>query len=462
MKTTPKLPDRHTYGRSFKPNQIRGVDVVDPRRRDFSIQVQFSQANLMAAFGCSTAQCCQRHPHAPSCARTSRAVIGEELAVSEAPSRAPSPAATTRLVLSAPIAAYVPIWYLREAVGNWLRFTTPSTRCVLHIDRARRDNVSRSLPEASRVLINPLRLSTGRRTGSILAAHMQNFLFARSLRPTHLLFLAHNCFFYRPGIESYVCARDASAAIRACSEPRLRLSKHHCTTQPWFAALNAHKVTGRRLLIEGQFYPTAVLDEVVRHLEGQDVALSMALSVANRSSHTDQHHRRGQHQPSHVSGVSGAGTVGLSESRRERGGRESTQSLLEALPTVPCTAEETVLPALILRAPGTLFARLPPTESVVWIPKTLADGVAVDASTVRRLISSNHTPQLVCSDKPAALALLSAPSWPCAACPDALTWPQTKFLVKRVPDDEADASGVRRLIDGIAPAGRMSWSIGML
>jgi len=407
----------------------------------------------MAASGCSTPQCCQRHPHAPSCARTSRAVIVEELAVSEAPSRAPSPAATTRLVLSAPIAAYVPIWYLREAVGNWLRFTTPSTRCVLHIDRARRDNVSSSLLEASRVLINPLRLSTGRRTGSILAAHMQNFLFARSLRPTHLLFLAHNCFFYRPGIESYICARDASAAIRACSEPRLRLSKHHCTTQPWFAALNAHKVTGRRLLLEGQFYPTAVLDEVVRHLEGQDVALS----VANRSSYTDQHPRRGQHPPSHVSGVSGAGTVGASESRRERGGRESTQSLLEALPTVPCTAEETVLPALILRAPGTLFARLPPTESVVWIPKTLADGVAVDASTVRRLIRSNHTPQLVCSDKPAALALPSAPSWPCAACPDASTWPQTKFLVKRVPDDQADASGVRRLIDGIAPAaGRIS------
>ena len=70
-----------------------------------------------------------------------------------------------------------------------------------------------------------------------------------------------------------------------------------------------------------------------------------------------------------------------------------------------------------------------------------------------------HHPLLIAS---AALALLSAPSWPCAACPDALTWPQTKFLVKRVPDDEADASGVRRLIDGIAPAGRMSWSIGML
>ena len=69
MKTTPKLPDRHTYGRSFKPDQIRGVDVVDPRRRDFSIQVQFSHH---ATWRPSAA----RRPNAVSATRMHRVALG--------------------------------------------------------------------------------------------------------------------------------------------------------------------------------------------------------------------------------------------------------------------------------------------------------------------------------------------------------------------------------------------------
>ena len=135
-----------------------------------------------------------------------------------------------------------------------------------------------------------------------------------------------------------------------------------------------------------------------------------------------------------------------------RESRRGPPTLLEALPALPCTAEEAVLPALVLRAPSAHFARLPPTEPIAWIPKTLANGAAVDAATVRRLVSSNHTPQLLCSDKPAASGLASAPTWPCSACPDASAWPQTKFVVKRVPDDEEDVGGVRRLLSGIAGA----------
>ena len=37
----------------------------------------------------------------------------------------------------------------------------------------------------------------------------------------------------------------------------------------------------------------------------------------------------------------------------------------------------------------------------------------------------------------------------CTACPDPLQWPQMKFVVKRVPSDVADRSGVRRMIASI-------------
>ena len=62
-------------------------------------------------------------------------------------------------------------------------------------------------------------------------------------------------------------------------------------------------------------------------------------------------------------------------------------------------------------------------------------GGLVDAATVRWLLRTAHTPQAMCH---AAAG--------CTACPDARTWPQTKFLVKRVADDAADRSGVRRLL----------------
>ena len=116
----------------------------------------------------------------------------------------PTDVRDVRLLISAPVAAYVPVWYVREAVNNWLRFTLPSTHAVLHMDRARNASFSdddftadwlwlrgRTLRE--RVLINPLRIFTRRRSGALLAAHVHNFLFAqRTVATTHVLFLAHN------------------------------------------------------------------------------------------------------------------------------------------------------------------------------------------------------------------------------------------------------------------------------
>jgi hypothetical protein len=61
---------------------------------------------------------------------------------------------------------------------------------------------------------------------------------------------------------------------------------------------------------------------------------------------------------------------------------------------------------------------------------------------VRWLLGSPHTPQSICH----ATAGAGASGGGCAACPDPRRWPQTKFVVKRVGDDLADRSGVRRLI----------------
>ena len=192
-----------------------------------------------------------------------------------------SSAVGMRLVLSAPVAAYVPSWYMKQAVQNWIDFTVVTTYCVLHVDRARRDNLS-ALSDSlwqrraegdglPRVLINPLRLYTARRTGSILAAHMHNFAFAqRTIKLTHFLFLAHNCFFIRPGVEEFVAIRDASTAIRACPEPHIRVARAHCTTLAWFNELNAHRTTARKLLVEGQFFPAKVLDWLLQLLRTRD------------------------------------------------------------------------------------------------------------------------------------------------------------------------------------------------
>ena len=80
------------------------------------------------------------------------------------------------------------------------------------------------------------------------AAHVHNYLHARQAlaraerpAPTHVLFLAHNCFFLRVGVEAYIGARGASAAIRACPESTKKPKKEHCALQPWFAELNRHR-----------------------------------------------------------------------------------------------------------------------------------------------------------------------------------------------------------------------------
>ena len=395
-----------------------------------------------SATTCTSAACCQRHPRLPACQKHATAVPFAPLA----PDSSSKAAAQVSLLLSAPVAAYVPPWYVRAATRNWLRFTTSSTRIVMHMDRARATNFTtpeldgewRWLLDGSareRVLINRLRLYTYRRSGSLLAAHVHNFLYALQALshrpPTHILFLASNCFFIRPGVEGFIGERGASAAIRACPEAPIRANKHHCTTQPWFPELNAHRSTGRRLLIEGQFYPLRFMHELASQLQSRD---------AQGKPLRQQHTRRR---------LDSAADVGSLDDASLDGGGE--HSLLRALLLAACTAEENLVPAVVLRASRSLFGEGPPTEPVAWIPKSLTNGTVVDSGAVRWLAGSLHTPQTLCHKSTASPG---SSGGGCAICPDVQTWPQTKFVVKRVGDDAADRSGVRRLIASLPGARR--------
>ena len=358
---------------------------------------------------CATPSCCLRHPR--FCARHSANASAN--AATGGPAVKSPPSQPAVLLLSVPLAAYVPVWYARAAVSNWLDFTLPSTSVVIHMDRARAENFSDALPlsadwhwlrkrgVAERVLVNPMRLHTYRRSGSLLAAHLHNVLFAQRVLsgsaqpPSHILFLASNCFFFRRGVEVFVSSRGASAAIRACPEAPIRATRHHCTTQPWFAELNGHRTTARRLLIEGQFYPLAFATDVARSLQGRD--------------------DKGRPPP---------GTSATSAPM------PSLFHLLER--SVACTAEENVLPALVLRARSAAHVGVvgPPTEPVAWIPKSLANGSVVSSATVRWLLGSLHTPQSLChraSGGGGAATTVAAGG--CTACPDPGKWPQTKFIV---------------------------------
>ena len=119
------------------------------------------------------------------------------------------------------------------------------------------------------------------------------------------------------------------------------------------------------------------------------------------------------------------------------GGSNRNDTLLNALPRINCTAEESLLPAVVLRAPRSLLNETEPTEPVAWVPSSLPNGSIVGRATIISLLSTNNTP-----------------SFPKASgCPQARAWGlQTKYLVKRVAMDEADASQVRRLIASLPGA----------
>ncbi|KAL1526915.1 hypothetical protein AB1Y20_015606 [Prymnesium parvum] len=410
---------------------------------------------------CSWANgCCQRHPRVGPCAqetlRQSVRPATPEVRVRAAPAgehplaaaAAPSSFESTRLLLSVTVAASTPAWYVRVAAANWLRFTEDSTHVVMHLDKARALDFSpltpprwagrpmanqtdaraspalhewrwlSDAPASARVHLNPRRIATARRTGSLLVAHLSNFEFATrrrggaegrrlaaggrrkgasAARFTHFVFTAVNCFFLRPGVEGYIAQRQASLAIRVCQLSALRPSKHHCTRERWFGALNGHRKVHGRSLVEGHFFPVQFLEEVARALASMDV--------------------EGRPLPSN--------------------GSHLVTPLLERLAQIPCTAEENVVPALAARS--AVLERLAngsvPTEQIAWIPPTLAADSFVSLAAVQMLHASTHTPQQLCQRDS-----------PCGVCPDKLAFPQTKFMVKRVPADASDASRVRRFI----------------
>ena len=127
------------------------------------------------------------------------------------------------------------------------------------------------------------------------------------------------------------------------------------------------------------------------------------------------------------------------------------QPLLEALVSTKCTAEEALVPLLVLRS-RQLRGVENHTEPVVWLPPSVTSGVsdglgpegAVTLREVRAVLAATHSPQTLCGAKRGC------------ACPSALQWPATKFLVKRVSRAPSDPGGVRAFLTTLA--GRGSYS----
>lgn len=275
-----------------------------------------------------------------------------------------------------------------------------------------------------RVHVLPLRIATARRFGSLLVAHVYNSRFAATqLNATHFLFLATNCWFVKPGIEPFVGSRRATLSARACPETS-RTDK--CASRPWWAALNRPHATFSRQYVEGQFYPASMLAEL-------DYALS-------------SHDASGKRRPDAAASAARAASDSASTTLPSATSAASSSSVLEALVSTKCTAEESLVPLLVLRS-RQLRAVPPVTEPVVWVPPImLTDGQngVVSLREVKALIAATHSPQKLCAAS--AKKGSGASAAPRCACPSAEQWPATKFLVKRVSRASDDPGGVRAFL----------------
>ena len=281
-----------------------------------------------------------------------------------------------------------------------------------------------------RVHVLPLRIATARKFGSLLVAHVHNSRFAATrLNATHFLFLATNCWFVKPGVEPFVGSRRATLSARACPETTRPNNKRPelCASRPWWAALNRPHTTFSRQYVEGQFYPASMLAEL-------DHALS---------SHDATGKRRPNIAPSAASAALAA-SASASTALPSASFAASPPSVLEALVSTKCTAEESLVPLLVLRS-RQLRAVPPVTEPVVWVPPIMLTGGwngTVSLREVKALIAATHSPQKLC----AASATKKSGTAPRCACPSAEQWPATKFIVKRVSRASDDPGGVRAFL----------------
>ena len=280
-----------------------------------------------------------------------------------------------------------------------------------------------------RVHVLPLRIATARRFGSLLVAHVHNSRFAATrLNATHFLFLATNCWFVKPGVEPFVGSRRATLSARACPETS---KTDKCASQRWWAALNRPHATFSRQYVEGQFYPASMLAEL-------DHALS-------------SHDATGRRRPNIATSASSAALAApasASTALASVTSAASSSSVLEALVSTKCTAEESLVPLLALRS-RQLRAVPPVTEPVVWVPPIMftdgANGV-VALREVKALIGATHSPQKLCAVAAKKGGGGSSSTAPRCACPSADEWPATKFLVKRVSRAPDDPGGVRAFL----------------
>ena len=114
----------------------------------------------------------------------------------------------------------------------------------------------------------------------------------------------------------------------------------------------------------------------------------------------------------------------------------------------PAWAHAALVPLLVLRS-RQLRGVENHTEPVVWLPPSVTSGVsdglgpegAVTLREVRAVLAATHSPQTLCGAKRGC------------ACPSALQWPATKFLVKRVSRAPSDPGGVRAFLTTLAGRG---------
>ena len=104
-----------------------------------------------------------------------------------------------------------------------------------------------------------------------------------------------------------------------------------CAQRPWFAPLNRPHVTFSRQIVEGQFYPASMMAELDHVLSSRD---------ANGRPTAPRAAAAARAAPRAAAAVAAAAAAAAA----------GAPSLLDALVGVRCTAEEALVPLLVLRS----------------------------------------------------------------------------------------------------------------
>lgn len=199
------------------------------------------------------------------------------------------------------IAAYESSWYLADLLSNAATFASVHTRIVLHYNcRAEGSDplsVLRAEGLAARVEINPKCVTVRPSCGSVLHAHLLNFLYidrnsAGLKHPRYFVMQASNMRWVQRGWEAYVAGRQASVdasmrtkgsppAIGAIRRGNAKRSSRSSALRVVLARTMRALTNGSNCFVysdhEGSFWPWAAMREFMGALPE---ALSQARSKA--------------------------------------------------------------------------------------------------------------------------------------------------------------------------------------